>query len=251
VYTPYARNIKDGYPLNPSGHDIPLADFASFYMPERGTLWSFYNEVLARRIPREGDTFTFATNLGQQAGNAYRTQLLQYLERASDITATFFPPGAENGPLVQYDIRIRPSVRVATQEFCAGGQCYEYHNGPERWQRFTWPGENPVAGASLEIRGEGGIHERLEQEGEWGLFRLLEQGTVTSTSRGRRVFTMTWRLRDHQVDVSIDFRPVRGDAPFFGVAGRERNPPLLQPLRARHVDPPEQIVNGRTTCRTE
>ena len=251
VYTPYARNILNGYPLNPSGHDIPLADFGAFYTPETGTLWAFYDEVLARRIPREGDTFTFATNLGQQAGNAYRTQLLQYLERANDITSTFFPPGAEEGPLVQYDIRIRPSVRVATQEFCASGQCYEYHNGPERWQRYTWPGEDPVAGASLVIRGEGGIHERLEQEGEWGLFRLLEQGTVTSTSRGRRVFTMTWRLRDHQVDVAIDFRPVRGDAPFFGVAGRERNPPLLQPMRARESNPPEQIVNGRTTCRIQ
>lgn len=248
VYTPYARNIMNGYPLSPSGHDVPLADFTAFYAPQEGKLWAFYDEVLARRIPREGDSFTFATNLGQQAGNAYRTQLLQYLERAGDITSTFFPPGSSE-PKVEYDIRIRPSVRVATQTFCAGGKCYEYHNGPERWQRYVWPGEDPVAGASIEIRGEGGIHQRIEQEGEWGLFRLLEQGTVTSTSRGRRVFTMTWRLRDHQVDVSIDFRPVRGDAPFFGVAGRERNPPLLQPLRARAVDPPQQIVNGRTTCR--
>ncbi len=62
---------------------------------------------------------------------------------------------------------------------------------------------------------------------------------------------MTWRLRDHQIDIAIDIRPVRGDAPFFGVAGRERNPPLLQPLRARDVDPPQEIVNGRTTCRVQ
>lgn len=249
VFTPYKRNVAESYPLNPSGHDVPLADFGAFYAPE-GTLWAFYKEVLERRIQREGDSFTFATNLGQQAGNAYRSSLLQYLERASDISATFFPPGAAE-PKVEYDVRIRPSVRVATQEFCAGGKCYEYHNGPEQWQRYSWPGEDPVAGASIEIRGADGIHERLEQEGEWGLFRLLEQGTVTSTSRGRRVFTMTWRLRNHQVDVAIDIRPVRGDAPFFGVAGRERNPPFLQPLRARHVNPPEQIVNGRTTCRVQ
>lgn len=250
VYTPYARNIQGGYPLEVGGHDIPLADFAAFYMPESGTLWGFYDEVLDRRIRREGDQFVFATNLGQGAGNAYRTQLLQYLGRAQDITATFFPPGAEE-PQVQFDVRIRPSVRVATQEFCSGGQCYEYHNGPERWIRYTWPGESPVDGARIEIRGEGGIHERIEQSGEWGLFRLLEQGTVTSTSRGRRVFTMTWRLRDHQVDVAMDIRPVRGDAPFFGVAGHDRNPPLLQPLRARDVDPPPEIANGRRICRVQ
>lgn len=251
VYTPYARNILGGYPLEVGGHDIPLADFTAFYLPQTGTLWAFYDEVLDRRIRREGDQFVFATNLGQGAGNAYRTQLLEYLARAQDISATFFPPGAAEGPMVQFDVRIRPSVRVATQEFCSSGQCYEYHNGPERWTRYTWPGEDPVAGASIEIRGEGGIHERIEQSGEWGLFRLLEQGTVTQTSRGRRVFTMTWRLRDHQVDVAMDIRPVRGDAPFFGVAGHDRNPPLLQPLRARDVDPPSEIANGRRICRVQ
>ncbi len=250
VYTPYARNIQNGYPLNRGGHDVPLADFAAFYMPEEGTLWKFYNESLERRIPQQGDTFSFATNLGQAAGNAYRPDLLQYLERAHDITATFFPPGAD-GPQIEFDARIQPSVRVATQTLCVGGVCYEHHNGPERWQRFVWPGDSPADGASLEIRGEGGIHERIEQAGEWGMFRLMEQGTVTSTSRGRRIFTMTWRLRDHQVDVAIDIRPVRGDAPFFGVAGRERNPPLMQPLRARDVDPPQQIVSGRSTCRVQ
>lgn len=247
VYMPYHRNILNGYPLNPAGHDIPLADFGAFYLPEEGTLWAFYNEVLARRVPKEGDSFVFAQNLGQQASRAYRTELLQYLERANDITNTFFPPQAE-GPTVQFDARILTSPRVSTQELCIGGTCVEYHNSPERWTRYTWPGESPEAGASLEVRGEGGIHERLEQTGEWGLFRMLEQGTVTSTSRGNRVFTMTWRLRDADVDVSIQIRPVRGDAPFFGVAGRTRNPPLLQPLRGRNVDPPREIASGSRTC---
>lgn len=248
VYMPYRRNILDAYPMNPSGHDVSLEDFGAFYMPQEGTLWAFYDEVLERRIPKEGDSFVFATALGQQASNAYRRQLLQYLERANDITNVFFPPGAE-GPSVRFDARIVPSPRIATSELCVGGTCYEHHNGPERWVRYTWPGESPEAGATLELRGEGGIHERLEQQGEWGLFRLLEQGTVTSRSRGNRVFSQTWRLRDHQVDVTVQIRPVRGDAPFFGVFGRQRNAPLLQPVRGRDVDPPREIVSGRTTCR--
>jgi type VI secretion system protein ImpL len=248
VYMPYHRNILNGYPLNPSGHDVPLADFGAFYLPETGTLWAFYGEVLQRPIPKEGDTFVFAQALGQESSRSYRRDLLQYLERANDITNVFFPPGAE-GPTVQFDARILPSARVATQELCIGGTCVEYHNGPERWSRFTWPGESPEAGSSLEIRGADGIHERLEQTGEWGLFRLLEQGTVTSQSRGNRVFTMTWRLRDHQVDVNMEVRPVRGDAPFFGIAGRERTPAFLQPLRGANVDPPREIAGGRTTCR--
>lgn len=248
VYMPYHRNILGGYPMNPSGHDVPLADFTAFYVREGGTLWTFYDEVLQRRVPKEGDSFTFATNLGQQASNAYRRQLLQYLERANDISNVFFPPNAAE-PQVQFDARILPTPRVATQELCIGGVCFEHHNGPERWHRYTWPGDSPEAGASLEVRGAGGLHERIEQTGEWGIYRLLEQATVTETSRGNRVFTMTWRLRDHQVDVGIQVRPVRGDAPFFGVRGRSNAPVFLQPVRGRDVDPPQQIVSGRTTCR--
>ncbi|MFK7986010.1 MAG: type VI secretion system membrane subunit TssM [Sandaracinaceae bacterium] len=248
VYMPYHRNILGGYPMNPSGHDVPLADFAAFYTRDGGTLWAFYDEVLERRVPKEGDAFTFSTNLGQRASNAYRRQLLQYLEHANDISNVFFPPGAAE-PQVQFDARIMPSPRVATQELCVGGVCFEHHNGPERWHRYTWPGDSPEAGSSLEVRGAGGLHERLEQTGEWGLYRLLEQATVTESSRGNRVFTMTWRLRDHQTDVAIQIRPVRGDAPFFGVRGRSRRPVFLQPLRGRDVDPPQQIVSGRSTCR--
>src|SRR5262249_22954327 len=62
VYTPYSRNILGGYPLNPSGHDIPLQDFGTFYKPTDGTLWGFYTGALQRRIPREGEQFVFATN---------------------------------------------------------------------------------------------------------------------------------------------------------------------------------------------
>ena len=60
-----------------------------------------------------------------------------------------------------------------------GGRTIEYHNGPEEWNRLSWPGESPAEGAAFVVRGANGMHERVRQEGEWGLFRLLEAGTVT------------------------------------------------------------------------
>jgi type VI secretion system protein ImpL len=225
---------------------MALVDFAAFYNPA-GVLWTFYDEVLDTHVEREGDRFEFARRLGRAEGQLFQPALLQFLKRSRGITEAFFPPGAE-GPVVDFDVKIRPSPRVAIQNVAIGGKAVEYHNGPEEWVRFSWPGEeDPGAGAFIEIRGEGGIHERIEQEGEWGLFHLLEEGTVVSGA-GARVFTVVWHLRTHDIDVTIDFRPVRADTPFFGVAGGGGRD-IMSPVRSADVNAPHEIVSGDSTCR--
>ncbi|MGF1468698.1 MAG: type VI secretion system membrane subunit TssM [Sandaracinaceae bacterium] len=246
VVTPYRRSLAGGYPMSPTGHDVSLEDFTAFYAPADGTLWATYADVLAGRVRHEGDNYVLAQHLGPRAANALRPELLQYLERAQDVTAVFFPPGSSR-PAVDVDVRILPAPGIASQVLCVGGTCAEYRNGPERWVRIRWPGESPEAGASLDARG-GAVHSRLEEAGPWGLFRLLEAGTVTSASRDHRVFTVTWRLRDQGTDLSVELRPVRHAAPFFGVPGRRRRPPLMAPVRGPDVDPPREISTRRALC---
>jgi type VI secretion system protein ImpL len=43
---------------------------------------------------------------------------------------------------------------------------------------MRWPGGGRQRGASIRVRGAQNIDEVIQQEGEWGLFRLLEQGTI-------------------------------------------------------------------------
>ncbi len=244
VVNPFEQTIRGFYPFNRVGHDMSFDDFAAFYNPA-GILWTYYDDVLDNHVEREGDRFEFGRSLGRTQGQVFQPILLRFLKRSRSITEAFFPPGAE-GPQVDFDVRIRPCPRVAIQELNIGGQEMEYHNGPEEWVRYSWPGEDTGAGASVEIRGAGGIHERIEQEGEWGLFHLLERGTVVSGA-GARVFTVVWHLRTHDVDITIDFRPVRADTPFFGVAGG-RGRDLMNPVRAADVEAPHEIVTGDTTC---
>lgn len=245
VVRPYDSTVDGLYPFDQAGHDMSFDDFAAFYGPE-GTLWSFYNDVLKTHVDRRGDQFEFVRRLGRSEGQVFQGSLLRFLERSHDITASFFPPGGE-GPRVDFDMRINPSPRVAIQTVTIGGKAVEYHNGPEEWHRLSWPGEEaPGAGATIEIRGEGGMHERIEQMGEWGLFHLLERGTVVSGA-GSRVFTVVWHLRTHNVDIAVDFRPVRADTPFFGAAANRSNS-LMNPVRTRNVDVPREIVSDGRTC---
>ena len=143
-------------------------------------------------------------------------------------------------------MQIQPSPRIATTELQVGGESISHENGPERWQRVSWPGKSPEKGAALVMRGADGMIERLSQEGEWGLFHLFEQGTVVSGDS--RVFTIAFKLRTHDLESRITIRPVRADSPFFGVSGREGRPVFMEPVRAGGLELPREIVTGQSLC---
>ncbi len=247
VVQPFSRNIANRYPFLASGQDVALADFTEFFK-RGGTLWGYYDESLASDVERRGDGFAFATRLGRDAGVVYVRGLPTYLQRAQDVTASFFPPGSDT-PRADFDVQIHPTPTVATIVFNVGGReaPISYENGPERWERVDWPGPHPEAGATLEVRGSGGMIETLSQEGEWGLMHLLERGTVVENQAG--VFTMEFRLRTHDVTIRLSIRPVRGDNPFFGIVGRSRAPQLLEPVRNPNIALPREIVAGQQVCR--
>ncbi|MBN8617130.1 MAG: hypothetical protein J0L92_41510, partial [Deltaproteobacteria bacterium] len=247
VVQPFSRNVANRYPFNADGQDVALADFTEFFKRE-GTLWTYYGENLDADVERRGDGFAFTTRLGRDTGIVYLRTLPTFLQRAQDVTAAYFPPGSEV-PRADFDIQIHPSPEVATIELNIGGMetPLSYENGPERWERVWWPGESPEAGATMEIRGANGMIENIEQEGEWGLMHLLEQGTVVENDG--RVFTLEYRLRTHDVSIRMSVRPVRGDNPFFGIVGRDAHPRLLEPVRNTGVGLPREIVAGQQLCR--
>lgn len=246
VVLPHSRTLDGRYPFDPRGQDASLADFTRFFAPADGVLWQFYKESLEQRIEREGDRFVFRTKLGSDASAAYSSALLPFLQRASDITTVFFAQG-EAQPRVDFEVRIHPSPTVATIQLSVGGKVIDYHNGPETWSKLSWPGESPVAGAGIVVRGANGMNERIAQEGDWGLFRLLDSGSVKGVST--RQFTVAWQLRTHHIEVAMDIRPQRSESPFFGIAGRFEEPHLFDTLRVASASVPKQIVVSGSPCR--
>lgn len=244
VVRPFSRNLAAGYPFAPAGQDVSLGDFAQFFKRD-GTLWKYYDDILDHAVERQGEGFAFATRLGRDSSVVYAPAVPSFLQHAQDVTQSFFPAGSEV-PLVEFDVQIQPSPRIATTELQVGGESISHENGPERWQRVSWPGKSPEKGAALVMRGADGMIERLSQEGEWGLFHLFEQGTVVSGDS--RVFTIAFKLRTHDLESRITIRPVRADSPFFGVSGREGRPVFMEPVRAGGLELPREIVTGQSLC---
>jgi type VI secretion system protein ImpL len=244
VVSEYSRAIAGRYPFDRDGHDLPLADFVSFYNLKQGKLWSLVNSHLGSVVSLEGDRYVFQRRDGQDSSAIYSPELVPFLGRSRDIGLSFFPGGAEE-PRVDFEVKVHPSPSVAMTAFSVGGKTVEHYNGPEQWKALSWPGEDPSAGASITIKGANGMHETIKQDGAWGLFRLLEAGTLRSEPG--RTFTVAWKLQTHDVTLQVDIRTKRSETPFFGVTGRT-GPALMHPVRGRNVQPPKQIAGG-TACR--
>jgi type VI secretion system protein ImpL len=103
----------------------------------------------------------------------------------------------------------------------------------------TWPGKGKT-GASLRARTSSGREEVVQQDGEWGLFRLIEAGKLKGEP-GARDFTVTWPLPALGATLTVDFRPARSESPFFGA--RRAKQRLLGAFRAG-TQPPAVI--GKT-----
>jgi type VI secretion system protein ImpL len=238
VALPFRRKLAGSYPFNPRGPDAPLADVGDFFRPQSGALWGFYNEGLKGSVERAGEGFRFARQLG---GGGFRPELLPYLKHGLNVTSALYPTGAAE-PNVTFKAHIRPTPGVQTVFLEVDGQKVDYRNGPEEWVTFTWPGPGKSSGASLRVRSVDNREETLHRDGEWGLMRLLEAGSVVGDpAPSAREFAVAFAMPAVGATVTIDFRPSRSENPFFGAqgAGRAR---LLEPLRG---GPPVPLDIGR------
>jgi type VI secretion system protein ImpL len=235
VLLPFARTLRDRYPFVKNGQDVALADLAEFYRPNSGILWSFYDAVLKREVTQLGSKFQLVMT---NNSSMYNNELVRFLDRSFALTTVLFPARAEK-PRVDFEVRVRPSPGIAQVLLTIDGQLVDFHNGPEKWIRVTWPGEGGKPGAQMRVKGAN-IDETLQQDGEWGLFRLLDKGTI-SANPGERFFTARWRLHT-QNDVTIDIRPARSENPFVGQRA------YLEAFRADGVTAPAVIAIGAKPC---
>lgn len=239
------RKLQTRYPFDPRGRELSIPIFVEFFQPETGTLWAYYNEALASRIPRKHDTFSVA-GTGAASRTKMNPAMVAFLNRTRDLSTVVFPTGSDD-MLVELDVWISSNAKVAKTTLTIDGVTIEHHNGPERWQRMKWPGDGDKKGA--EIRATGfGVKGTVEQAGNWGLFRVLEEGTVSGSAE-QDVFVVKWDLRDQGAGVvKMKFKPLEEDTPFFGV--RSRGTKFMGVFRHTDLAPPTTIVVGGPPCST-
>jgi type VI secretion system protein ImpL len=219
VHRQCQAKLHGSYPfLAQAQRDVSLQDFTEFFRPETGTLWSFYGQNVKAAVEKRGGEFVPLQRFEHRT--PYGGAFLSFLKRSDEISRVFFD-GDGKTPSVEFSINLHSvSPNVAEVTFEIDGKPHTYKNTPEDWMTVTWPAkEAKVRGAKVRIRGFSGLVEEILNEGDFGLFRLLnrakvEQGTAGGRPGDARTIVFTWTVESQQAEVKMDLKPARSDHPF-------------------------------------
>lgn len=213
----WSTKLETSYPFAPEAtNDAKIEDFVSFFQPEKGQLWAFYDQSLKGSLERTGNDFTPSRRFKAQV--PYTNEFLDCLRRSAKITDATF--GADpKAPAVTFEVNLHsvsPDIAEVTIE--VDGVSRTYTNTPEEWLAVTWPAKDAKArGAKVKVRGISGRSEEIVRNGEFGLFHLLDAADVKPGVSGKGgtsapVLVATWRLKSQpDSNVKIDLRPQKSE----------------------------------------
>lgn len=161
-----------------AGSDVALSDFAHYFAPG-GVEDQFFKKSVAPFV-QDGHGEHLASLDGQTLGVSRAA--LHMFARARAIRGAFFRSGKE--PHLKFSLTPENLDKTVRRfELDLGGKSLAYSHGPKLPTRFNWPD----GGTELSVMFEdinGTIH-RKRWQGDWSLFRMLDQSRVRSRDSGR------------------------------------------------------------------
>ncbi|WP_431193151.1 type VI secretion system membrane subunit TssM [Vibrio parahaemolyticus] len=173
VYKVFETQFAHRYPFEPSASkDVSLKDFETFFAPE-GTLDSFYSEQLKGFVDEASNN-----------QHIVKEDVLTQFEQAKAIQQAFF----NRKGVLGVNFVIEPthlSNNKRRSVLNVDGQLLSYSHGSRENIEMIWPNtlrERAISKVTL-IPNQSNVSPRsVVANGPWALFRLLDQGEVTSAS---------------------------------------------------------------------
>lgn len=231
VWPHYRDKIKDRYPFNLAAkRDASWSDAVMFFKPKEGVLWGFYDKYLGdfhRKQEHDFIPVSFLSGASEgsksakpapkkaRGGGIFNPLMYNCLKRSDEITDALWPDAQGEEPEVTFQINVKTvSPIVSDVVFIVDDQKRVYRNEKEFWYEFKWP-SGDKRGASIQLRGAGGLDEEIVRDGPWGIFRLFESAdSITAVKDSDEQFLVTWTMSAPPVTVTLQVRPKRGNHPF-------------------------------------
>lgn len=167
VVRPYQRTIAGRYPFEPNAsREVRLKDFKRFF-GYGGTLDSFFQEYLEPFV----DTSNSRWRLEKEIG--VRPETLMVFQRAKRIRQSFFE--SDNSLRVEFGMKpVYLDQHITRFVLELGKQDLVYKHGPARAKSLSWPaGQDQTRIVFTPPESKREIAHTYE--GEWGIFKLLDQ----------------------------------------------------------------------------
>jgi type VI secretion system protein ImpL len=216
VFEPCQKTIAPFYPFQASDREVAIGDVASFFSPDQGKLWAFVNQQLRPFIQEGDEGWTLKSWRGLSL--PLSTGTLESLRYAKFFSSSLFLKG-QGTPSVPFELYPYsdqgPSASLVSHtRFKVGEQEFTYDMGPPEWEELVWPGPSGSAGSFLQVKVDGRWESR-EEQGWWGLFRLLEDAQITPMSESLYRVIWAWDTADSKpLRIQYDLRARRAQNPF-------------------------------------
>ncbi|MFZ1874052.1 MAG: ImcF-related family protein [Chania sp.] len=195
------------YPFKATGSDASLPLLAQFLRGDSGRITAFLKANLSGILQQEGNRWVVDPSASQ--GMTVDPAFLSAINQLAEIADIVFAQGDAG---VRFELMARPSRDVARMQLTIDEQNLDYFNQMESWQSFTWPGESYYPGVQLSWRSvKADMQLYADQQGNWGLIRLLDKAQVTPLDSGRS--QLVWVTPDGE-QLKFILRSELGDGPL-------------------------------------
>ena len=218
--------IFQRYPMFPSAtEDVTLRDFGDFFRPG-GVVDDFYQKYLTSLVVDQRNGLAPARIDGVAV--PFRPDSLAQFQRARLIRSAFFS-GAGSAPSVKFSIRpvfMSPDLLRATLSM--DGKDVVYRHELPRAYDLEWPTRTEASSVSVTLVMLDGTEKKVEKNGPWALFRLVDTSLLASRgSTDRFGFTIGVGKPD-EARITYELRAASVSNPFsLGVLRSFRCPDSL------------------------
>ncbi|WP_255557089.1 ImcF-related family protein [Sodalis sp. dw_96] len=204
------------YPFADTRGDASLPMLGQFVRAESGRIEQFLTRQLGGVLHKEGNRWV--PDKVNSQGLRFNPSFLQAMNQLSQLADILYSDG---GMGMHFDLMAKPVRHVVETTFNLDGQKLRYFNQQESWQNFQWPGTSDKPGVMLSwISVNAGPRLFADEQGNWGLIRLLEQAKVTTLDDGETLYRLvltapdalplTWNLRSELAEGPLAMLKLRG-----------------------------------------
>lgn len=196
VCSQFNSALKTKYPFNRTATPQATAtDIDTFFNPRTGLLEELQQQVLKNLVVEQGGQYV----QNPLAPRPIRSDFLAFLNRSARVRNAFYPKGSQEIQM-PLSIQVTPSPVIASVIIKIGDQVQTFSGERAETKAFIW--NTNTRGAELHVLLSGGLHlSDLGFDGQWGIFRLIDNMTLVSQSESRTSFE--WMLRERMSNKEV------------------------------------------------
>lgn len=192
VHEPFNSRFASQYPFDASSDlDAPIFDVEAYFNPESGAVAAFIKDELSPFLTRDRSRTSSWNGQGLRLSSSAEAAI----ERANSIGNSLFSSGAMRVDFeLQAEVPERSSGAPAVDQVAIEihGTENVYNLGSYRpWVPFSWPGNS---GAMVSVSTQTGDLPPKRFDGDWALFRMLQNARVTR--RSAAAYELRWTFEE-------------------------------------------------------